>query len=273
MGLAGLRQGPAYLKPSAGGNRKFVPFVAWKDGQSKTVLFTTPIEEVSKVKMHKFIKVPADNEDGFRNEHFMCRKDPAWLDESGGECFICDILGKKPAEPHVAIAVELDAGVPTAPGVTTLTVATKTFKREDGTEVVYPQWGLVQQSFGNFFNYLTAFGQKWGGINHTAFDVSRNGNDKNTSYVFMPLVGSDLPDVNGFDEPVQDLVSLLEEMGSVEKYALLDGSEKLDQSSKFGNDDTYAPTENTNDAILTKFEQLKAGLPADKQDKVESFAG
>lgn len=272
MGLAGLRQGTQYLKPSAGAKKKWTPFISWSDGDSKIVTFTTPIDQVAKVKMHDFVKVPADNEKGWRFEHFMCRKDPAWMGESHGECYLCDVLGAKVAEKHTAVGVELEGITNGTPLVTGLNVITRNFTREDGTEVVYPQWGLIRQSYGNFFNYFTAFGQKWGDITHTAFDVARVGNDKTTSYIIMPVSGIGIPDLSSFEIP--SLMEVLEELGSKEKYEQLEGADTIDQTPSFPDTEqtVFAAADTTGAGIMSKFEQLKATLPEEFQGKVESFS-
>lgn len=271
MGLAGLRTGTEYLKPTEGGkSKKFTPFISWKDGEEKTVAFTTPIEGVAKVRMHDWVKVPADNEKGFRWDFFMCRKDPAWLNESGGECYLCDVVGHKASEKHTAVGVELEPlHANGGPMVTGLQVITREFTREDGTTAIYPQWGLVRQSFGNFFNYFTAFGQKWGGINHVAFDVSRIGDDKNTSYVIMPLSGVDLPELDEFEIP--DLMEVLEPMGSTEKYASIQGANIEVEEYPEDNSNVFTPAKDTPQGMKTKFEMLKESLPENMQGKVESF--
>lgn len=280
MGLSGLRTGTEYLKaPASKGSRNFTPFISWKDGESRTILFTTPIEGVAKVRLHDWVKIPhqknPDNplDKGFHWDHFMCRKDPAWLSESGGECYLCDVIGHKASEKHTAVGIELEPVHATGgPMVTGLNIITRSYKREDGTEVSYPQWGLIRQSFSNFYNYFTAFGQKWGGINHAAFDVSRIGGDKNTSYVIMPLMGIDLPDLTAYAENIPTLLEVLEPMGSVEKYDTLKG-QKIEVNEFDDDSNTFTPASQTGVGMETKFEQLKKALPEQFQDKVESFSG
>lgn len=271
MGLAGLRTGTEYLKPSSGKKKKWTPFISWSDGDSKTVAFLTPIDQVAKVRMHDFVKVPADNEKGWRFEHFMCRKDPAWLAESGGFCPLCDEIGAKVVEKHTAVGLELEPITNGTPQVTGLNVVTKNYQREDGTEVSYPQWGLIRQSFGNFFNYFTAFGQKWGDITHVAFDVARVGGDRTTSYIIMPVIGIEVPDVSEYEIP--SLSDVLESLGSKEKYEEnLPGAEEIDQTPNFDETETtFSPAETTGEGFKTKFEQLKSQLPEGLHSKVESF--
>lgn len=257
MGLSGLRQGPAYLKPSSGGG-KFTPYISWSDGDAKTILFCSTVDEIAKVRIHNFVKVKSDNDRGFNYETFMCRKDPAWVEESSGECYLCDVLGHKAQERHCAIAVELDVQMkPNQPVVQSASVALKTFKRDDGTEVNYPQWGLIIQGYKNFFNYFTAFGAKYGSINQTMFDVSRVGGDEHTSYPIVALAGTDIPDLSPYEDQIPTLVEVLEKLGSKEKYdSQLIGAEEIEQTPDF-------TTQETGASLRTKFDELKETLPLD----------
>lgn len=216
MALAGVRQGTAALKPSGGGG-KFVPFISWSDGDAKTVTFLTPADQIAKIKIHNFVKIPDDSQKGFHWDTFMCRKDPAWLEESEGQCPLCDVVGHKPKDQNVAIAVELTPLVkPGTSFVTGLEPVIRTFKKQDGTEGTAVQWGLVIQSFGNFFNYFAARAKKYGDITGIAYDISRIGNDKNTAYVIDALNNIELPNLTEYQIPT--LLEVLESIGSAEKY-------------------------------------------------------
>ena len=257
MGLAGLRQGTQYLKQSSSGG-KFTPFLSWKDGDAKTVTFTTPIEEVAKVKIHNFVKVPDDSDRGFHWATFVCRKDPAFSEESGNTCELCDTVGHKPRELHVAIAVELDPVTKKgSPLVQQLNVTTRPYKREDGTEVEYPQWGLVMQGFKNFFGFLSAYGQKYGGINEVAFDITRMGNDKDTQYPMIPIQGIPLPNLDEFEIPT--LEEVIEKLGSEEHYQQVSGIEPGSQTGEYGGSGESTPTTNTESR--SKFQELASKLP------------
>jgi hypothetical protein len=147
VGLKGLRQGPAYLvENKGGGGRKWTPRISWKDGETKTIAFLTPADEIAKIKVHEFAKVPdPDAKDGFRWANLMCRKDPAWIEESGNKCAACDILGHKAKERQVAVAVELES----VGGAKSKQFKVRTISRDrdDGTKVEYPQYGLVSQGY------------------------------------------------------------------------------------------------------------------------------
>lgn len=224
MALAGLRTGTENMKTTGGAGR-FTPYISWSDGDAKTIAFLTPAESIAKVKIHNFVKINDDSEKGFHWATFMCRKDPAWAEESNNQCPLCDIHGHKVKEQNVGIAVELNPI--TKPGsamVVGLEPVIKTFKKQDGTEGSTPQWGLVIQSFGNFWNYFYARAKKYGEITGVAYDISRVGNDKNTTYVIDALNNIEVPDLSEYNIP--DLADVLESMGSVEKYEseLGDGS-------------------------------------------------
>lgn len=267
MGLQGLRQGTEYLKPSSGGG-KFTPNIYWKDGDAKTIMFLSSAEEIGKVKFHPFVEVPT--EDGKTTPRlFMCRKDPAWMEESGGYCPLCDDIGAKVEEKHCALALELrpimKKGTPT---IERLEVVTRTFKRQDGTEVEVPVYGLVRQGFRNFFNYFAARASKYGDINNVAYDISRMGNDQSTSYIIEALNGVELPDISEYEIPT--LVEVLEDLGSLERYeSELQGVEPGSQVDKYGDNQNFSQEE-TPTQTLTKFEELAAKLPGG-QEKVERY--
>lgn len=251
MALAGLRTGTENMKTTGGAGR-FTPFISWSDGDAKTIAFLTPAEQIAKVKIHNFVKIPDDSQKGFHWATFMCRKDPAWAEESGNQCILCDTVGHKPKEQNVGIAVELNAI--TKPGsamVVGLEPVIKTFTRQDGTEGSTPQWGLVIQSFGNFWNYFYARAKKYGEIVGVAYDISRVGNDKTTTYVIDALNNIEVPDLSEYNIP--ELADVLESMGSAEKYAseLGDGTE-VEISE-------YDKPESSED-LETEFSKLKADL-------------
>jgi len=256
MALSGLRQGPRYLKPSSG--KSYTKYISWKDGDAKTIAFLTPAEEFAKVRLHNFVKVEDDSERGWHWDTFMCRKDPAWLDESGGKCELCDLVGHPAREQHVALALELNpVTAPNSPKVTGLEVQTVTRQKDDGTEVEYPQWGLVIQSFRNFFSFFTAFAAKYGDVTETAFDITRDGNDKDTIYPVIPLMDVDLPDLKEVRNQVPTLLEVLESMGSREKYDRdLPGAQAVEQPSYEDESNGQVDLEN----VETEFSKLRASL-------------
>jgi hypothetical protein len=268
VALAGLRQGFEYLKPSS--NQRYTPFISWSDGEAKTVLFLTPAEEIPKVRIHNFVKVAADNEKGFAWRTFMCRKDPAWAEESHGECYLCDVVGHKAGDKWAAIAVELEAVTEgTSKQIKELRVKTREAEREDGTKVQYPVTGIVLQGFRNFFNYLTAYAQKWGSINDVAFDIVRMGNDQSTSYPFDSLKGVPLPDLTPFEDNLPSLYDALEQLGSAERYkSELQGIENIEQE-QLGND-VPAPAGTDGTEMRTKFDDLAAKLQGGKVEQYQT---
>lgn len=259
MALEGLRQGREYLVESSNkGVPRWTPFISWKNGDTKTIAFITSADEVAKIRLHNFVKIPADNEKGFTWDSFMCRKDPAWAEESGNQCQLCDIIGHKAQERHVAIAVELEP-VGNAKSKQ-FRVRTVEREREDGSKVEYPQWGLVAQAFGNFYNYFTTFAEREGDIVGHVFDVTRKGADTQTAYPVFPISNAEVVDLDQYDIPT--LVDVLGEMGSQEKYdEKLNGVEPGSQEQDY--DNSFAPEEAStegNGRSRTRFEELKAGL-------------
>lgn len=259
MALAGLRQGREHLvQSSAGGRGRWTPFISWEDGDTKTIAFLTSADEIAKVKFHNYVKVPADNQRGFNYSAFMCRKDPAWAEESGNTCQLCDVIGHKPTERHVALAVELE---PVGDQKSKeFVVRTRLHKREDGTEVEYPQYGLVAQAFGNFYNYFSTYAEREGDITGVVFDIARKGNDTKTAYPVFVINNATISGLEDHEFPT--LEEVLTDMGSQEKYDRdLNGVEPGSQEQKYV--DSYAPEEATssgNERSRTKFEELKSSL-------------
>lgn len=266
MALAGLRKGTAHLKASSGGG-KFSPYISWSDGDTKTVAFLTPLDEIAKVKIHNFVKIADENsQKGFRWGTFVCRKDPAFSDESNDTCPLCDLVGHKATEKHCAIAVELLAEPENSPHVQSLKVKTREGKKQDGTTQEYAQWGLVMQSFGNFFTWFSAFGQKYGGINDIAYDITRVGGDMKTTYPIIPLMNVPLPNFSEYNIPT--LEDVIENLGSKEKYdAEMDSILGVEQSSY---DSGPVSQEPSNEEMKTEFQKLKDSLPT---EKLESYSG
>lgn len=256
MALAGLRKGSQYMNESSG---KWTQFISWKDGDVKTVAFVTPMEEVPKVRIHNFVKIPDESERGFRYATFMCRKDPAWRVESGDTCPLCDVIHHEPIERHVAIAVELDpireSGTKK---VKELHVKTREVERDDGSKASYPQWGLVIQSDRNFWGYFMAFAERMGNINDVAFDVLRQGGDQNTKYPVFPIQEAPLPQqLEDLKKEIPTLEGLLEEMGSLKKYeAELQGVEPDSQTGYNGSGEETPSTD-----LRTKFDAMVSSLP------------
>lgn len=252
MALAGLRKGTAYMTETKSGGGRWTPIFRWQDGDTKTLTFVTPAEEIAKIKVHEWVKVFDNSEKGFHWTHLMCRKDPAWSEESGNTCELCDVIGHKPKERHAAVAVELE----TIGGAKSKSfkVRTREFTRQDGTTAEYPQWGLVLQAFGNFYSYFSALAEREGDITGYVFDIARKGSDAKTAYPVFPIANAEF---SLADVEIPSLEELLERIGSSEAYAReLDGVEPGSQTefSDDTQDATPAPAR-------TKFEELRESLP------------
>jgi hypothetical protein len=242
------------------------------------------MEGVPLVKWHNYIKIPTPGgQKDFRYATFMCRKDPAWAEESGNQCYLCDIIGHKPDEKHVAVAVELEP-IRTGRKVTELKVKTRQYTRDDGSVVEYPQWGLVIQKLSNFFSYFSAWREKYDTeITEVAFDITRKGGDKSTTYPVFPIETADIPDLSEFEDKIPSLEDVLENLGSLEHYAELQGIEPGSQESPFANEDAVnegrlvdeeRARESNVSSKLTKFEEMKLALQADKSvSSGDSYGG
>lgn len=261
--MANFRKGTALIKEAAeskGGVSRFTPNIYWKDGDVKTIAFRTPADDIPKIRIHQAVRIPDDNmERGYRYDNFLCRKDPSMIEESGGHCPLCDDIGHAASERFVALAVELE---PVTQGKRTsaLNVKYSKFERKDGTEVEIPRWGLVVQASKNFFAWLGAYDETKGDITEKAFEVQRQGGSKDTKYFFFPE-DAPLPDFSPIEDQLPDLEDLLEQMGSDEKYAQLDGVEPGSQIVWGSSVDT-TKTDTTGDR-QSEFDKLRQAVGAE----------
>lgn len=223
--MKALRTGVSNIRSAAegGGNAPFTPFISWKDDDVKYLAFVTPAEEIPQVRFHNFVEIPT--EDGTRYATFMCRKDPAWKEESGNTCKLCDYVGHKAQERFCAVAVELE---PTSfKGKKPTEFAVKMRQSDDGRE--FPVWGIIIQSSKLFYNRLAAFNEK-DPIDEVVYEVTRDGTGVDTEYHFYPFDAR--PDLSEFEDFIPGLVDILDEMGSESKYEeelvdVVPGSQKV----------------------------------------------
>jgi len=220
-----LRKGTDEIRKAAesSGGGRFTPFIGWKDGDVKLVHFLTAAQEIPKVRLHAFVEIPTD--DGTRWDTFVCRKDPAFREESGNTCKLCDEIGHVATDKFMALAVELEA---TKEGkkIKSVTPAMRKFEDREGNEREVPQIGLVIQGAKNFFSYLGAYDERED-LSDASFEVQREGASTDTKYHFFPI--SAVPDLTDIEVP--SLESIIERMGSEEKYetdleGVLPGSQK-----------------------------------------------
>lgn len=267
--MATFRTGTDEIRKTAdskGGARRFTPNIYWNDGDIRTVVFTTGAEEIPKVRLHQMVRIPDDKfERGYRFETFLCHKDPSMVEHTGGECVLCDHIGHQASEKFVALAVELEA-IKEGKRTKELVVKYNTVKREDNTEVDYPRWGVVIQGAKNFFSTLAAYDDARGDIREVAFEIQREGATISTKYHFYAEAGIDLPDLTEVLEVMPDLFELLEEWGSDDQYAKLEGVEPGSQPT-FGDrnsSDSKVTTNGSSNDRKTAFAAIK--------EKVESGA-
>jgi hypothetical protein len=216
-----FRKGTDLIKSTAenrGGKRKFTKNIYWKPGDVRTIAWVTAADEIPKVRLHQMVRIPDDRlESGVRYETFLCKKDPSMVDESGGVCPLCDDVEHEPTERFIALAVELEAEKE-GKRVKSLKVKYDTVKRDDGTEVEYPRWGIVIQGAKNFFSYFAAYDEMSGDIRDTAWEITREGDGVGTKYHSFEVKAA-LPDLSEVIDNIPTLETLLEEMASDEKYA------------------------------------------------------
>lgn len=217
MALTGLRKGTEEIHKAekGGGGGKYTSFIGWKDGDTKLVYFVTPAEEIPKLKLHSFVEIPYEDSDGneaTRYDTLVCRKDPAFREESNNTCDLCDRVGHNPTEKFVALAVELEP-IKDGKKIKGVTPLMRSYEDRDGNEQEVPQVGLVIQAARNFFAPYVA----WDGrveLAETSFEVQREGASTDTKYYFFPVNAA--PDLEGLEIP--ELLDVIERMGSEEKY-------------------------------------------------------
>jgi len=261
--MAEFKKGAAAIKETADakGSRKFTPNIYWKEGDSRTLAFITPIEEVPRIKIHQMVQIPDDTkEKGHRWESFLCQKDPTMVEAFGGKCVLCDTIGHKATDRFAALAVELKP-VKSGKEIVSWEVEYSKFTRQDGTEVEIPRWGLVLQGAKNFFSYLAAYDETKGDITRLGWEIVREGGGVGTKYHMYPEKGVSLPDFADLDLPALD--DLLRDMGTVEHYAQVNEVQPGSQPS-FGDSTapTVAATPVSTDDRAAKFAELEARLSA-----------
>jgi hypothetical protein len=256
MATKEFRKGTNLIKATAdnkGGKRRFTKSIYWKNGDVRTIVFVTAANEIPKVRLHTFVQVPDDRlESGFRYETLLCKKDPSMVEESGGACELCDRVGHDATEKFAALAIELEA-VKEGKRVKELKVKYDTVKREDGTEVEYPRWGLVTQGAKNFFSYFAAYDDAAGDIRDVAWEITRDGDSIGTKYHAFEVKAA-LPDLSEVIENIPELDDLLEEMGSDEKYEQIKEVQAGSQPS-FGN--RQATDDGASPSRKSEFEKIK----------------
>lgn len=157
-------------------------------------------------------------------------------DESGGYCELCDRVGHEATIKFVAMAVELEA-VKDGKRVKELKIAYDHGKNKDGQDVDYPRWGMAIQASKNFFSYLAAYHENTGDIRDVGWEIVREGGSTDTKYHHFELKAP-LPDLSGVEVP--DVIDVLENMGSDEKYAQVASIAVGSQPSGFGASDNKA---------------------------------
>lgn len=222
--MATFRTGTDLIKQSAtgSGKRRFTPNIYWKAGDIRVIAWLTAAGDIPKVRLHQMVRIPDDTRDsGFRYETFVCKKDPSMVDEFGGACELCDVVGHEASEKFVALAVELDL-VKEGKKNKELSVKVDTVKKDDGSEQDYPRWGIVIQASKNFFSYFAAYDENSGDIREVAWEIHREGGSTDTKYhPFVVMNGPNalpLPDLSEVAKDIPAVTDILESMATPEKY-------------------------------------------------------
>ena len=210
-----VMMGPNVTAPSGSG-RRFTPTIYWKaNGEAKYIAFMMPAEQMPLVLLHTFVDTP----NGLRT--FVCRKYPPFVEESGGECLLCDHLNHKPTWRRMAVAFELDPQEEVKAGrkkLTGLSVQLNEVEQEDGTSKFYPRVGIILQADKNFFRQLFDYDTDVRPLDEVAFKIIKNGERQNVSFSSIPL-DIERPDVSEYEEFIPDLIDWIAEHGSEVRYA------------------------------------------------------
>lgn len=280
MALTGLRKGTDEIrKAEKSGGGKYTSFIGWKDGDTKLVYFVTPAEEIPKLKLHAFVEIPYEDSDGneaTRYDTLVCRKDPAFREESNNTCDLCDRVGHTPTEKFVALAVELEA-IKDGKKIKGVTPLMRTYTDRDDNEVEVPQVGLVIQASRNFFAPYVAWDTRKE-LSETSFEIERDGASTDTKYYFFPIDSK--PDLEGLEIP--ELLDVIENMGSEEKYEsvaeVAPGSQKQwgnDTKKKTGGKGKNSKPQSGGD-LRSQFEKIAADVKgrsaaADSTEEPEDY--
>lgn len=264
MDVDKLKKGSEHIKQRSGGGGKYTPVIFWgKTGPDavKHLAFITPIEEMYTLDYHT-----VKTKNGWRS--FVCRKNEAFLDESNGDCVLCDTYNNKPGLRHFALAAELEAVEEKVGGrkvITDLRVKMVEKENKEGKTVAYPRIGVVVQAASNFYDYLKAYDAQRADITTISFEVQRSGVGSTTSYQFFP---SDIrPDLSEFESDYPSLIDYIAEQGSVERYAAEVEGVEVEEQKKGGSRPASTSTTSTPPAATSDVETV----PADSPEGEDSF--
>jgi hypothetical protein len=196
----------------------FTPLFSLREGESKFIQFLR--DDLEEVYLHTWVRVPpknpSNNQRGYDWEVFASRTRNAEFDDETS--LLEDELDHWPTRKIAGIAVVLDpvyAGKgETLKNLTDLKVAGNTVKRQDGSEVFFPQWQLIFEAYGSFWENLVVISNSYG-LDAYPLQVTRVASD---SYQFLPIlnVEIDTEPIMEFVPSVQDEIARL---GSEERYA------------------------------------------------------
>lgn len=211
---------PTTLAAAGSPRNGSVPFISWRDGDCGFVYFLTPFDQIVQASMHSYVlQVRGKSK---RWLAFMCRKDPAWLPESGGVCELCDRIGHAAKERFVALGLELrpehrvlDRSGRLGRQIIAVVPATRKVVQEDGSKGNQPRIGLVAQAAFNFFRPLASLHRTHPLEEHT-IEVFRHGQGKQSRFIFSP--NELLPDLEPIRAFVPDLTEVMTELGSADRY-------------------------------------------------------
>jgi hypothetical protein len=230
-GLAAIKE--ATERKGTGGEFKpFCPEIRWGKGEEKHLLILTDLEELQEYRLHEWIKVGthtnADGEVKPDYDFFISRTDPS-IGESYDE--LEGRLGAQPRNRFLGVAVELvpvtESGRGGKQTVVGFEVATDTYTTKDDDDeeidVEYPAIGVISLSASNFWGWLGNYAEK-ADVNSTPMSVTRQGDDKDTRYDFIPMPGNEvdlsalveLAEGLSYIRETDDFADVIEEAGNVE---------------------------------------------------------
>lgn len=242
-------------KKESGGSRarvssNYVPFFRLQGGESAYVQILTDMEEVPLVEIHRMVAVKYEDNNGNIKDGYadFTSRAPGLFEDGDGtdwKDIIENQVGHDPDEKFAGIGVVLNPNYKKGSKSTRLsdiesfTVAGRWYESEKNGWVFYPTYEVIFQTSGNFWRKLDSHHEEIGPITEKPWKINREGNDTDTDYifysvdapVFLPEQGEETGTgeevVDWSEQNVPDISTVLESLGSHERYEKYFGDEKL----------------------------------------------
>jgi hypothetical protein len=169
-----------------------------KDGETKIIRLLTEHDSWINVNEHNFVPTKPAYE-GYKGDKWpshssaICRNTKMQNEQPMfGDCFICEFVGGRPgraAARTFGLAVEREE-VREDGKLLGFRDKTREVKRKvEGKEETKTEKAIVivDQAWSNFWNILDGFAKEYGTILDRDYKVTRNGDDKDTTYQIVPM--------------------------------------------------------------------------------------